>query len=195
MSVSKLARSQGKILDDIMKYCRENLSKDMDEIPLEDLRAFVSFAPNTKDITKIFTSSEMIVIGECKKATPTRGMIARHYNPLTLTKTYMKSGVKAVAIWTDRRHFQGNLTHLRDVRESLAKSAPPLIRCDFVFHPYQIYESRVAGADAVVLIMAIIGGSKKLQELMAVCKKLNMTPLIEVHTKEELQQILPLITI
>jgi len=91
-------------------------------------------------------------------------------------------------VLTDTRHFQGTLEHLRDVREAVRL---PVLRKDFIFHPYHVYEARVAGADAILLIAAVLGDGD-LAELSTLARRLGMATLIEVHSAEEVARVLPL---
>ncbi|MCP4429185.1 MAG: indole-3-glycerol phosphate synthase TrpC, partial [Chloroflexi bacterium] len=133
------------------------------------------------------------LIAECKKASPSKGLMVRDYDPVKLAKMYAKAGASAISVLTDGRHFQGSLEHLRDVKEanSSFKSQIPVLRKDFIFHPYQVYEARVAGADAVLLITAVLSDTD-LRDLLKLTHKLGMNALIEVHTQAELERILPL---
>lgn len=205
MSVSSLAKQRGTILDEIMRYHREQLPKLMREIPLADLRAHAMLTPPTVDFAAALRLSGLSIIAECKKASPSKGLLVPNYNPVALAATYVRAGARAISVLTDARHFQGSLEHLRDVKESLndlhkmvvGKSDPrlkigvPVLRKDFIFHPYQIYETRVAGADAVLLIAAVLGPGD-MKELLTLTHHLGMEALIEVHTAEEVERVLPL---
>ncbi len=205
MSVSNLAKQRGTILDEIMRYHREQLPKTMREIPLADLRAHTMVASPPVDLAAALRLYGVSIIAECKKASPSKGLLVPEYDPVQLATTYTRAGARAISVLTDGRHFQGSLEHLRDVKEALSdlnphvigKSDPrlkiglPVLRKDFIFHPYQVYEARVAGADAVLLIAAVLGPGD-MKELLALTHQLGMNALIEVHTAEELERVLPL---
>ncbi len=193
MSVSNQAKSRGKILDEIMAYHREQLPKIMREVPLADLRAFASVTPPALDFYAALKQPGVSLIAECKKASPSKGLLVRKYDPVQLAKTYAQAGASAISVLTDGRHFQGSLEHLRDVKETIAnlQSPIPILRKDFIFHPYQVYEARVAGADAVLLITAVLSDTD-LRDLLQLTHKLGMNALIEVHTEAELARVLPL---
>jgi indole-3-glycerol phosphate synthase len=205
MGVSNLAKQRGKILDEIMAHHRENLPKVMREVPLADLRALASVAPPAVDFYAALKQPGVSLIAECKKASPSKGLMVRHYNPVELTRTFIRAGARAISVLTDARHFQGSLEDLRDVKESTTnlralipeRGDPrlavgvPILRKDFIFHPYQLYESKTAGADAVLLIAAVLGDAD-LKELLALTGQLQMQALVEVHTEEELARVLPL---
>jgi len=188
MSVTNLAKRRGEILDEIMAFHRENLPKVMAEVSLEDLRAMAAVAPRPRDFEAAVRAPGVSLIAECKKASPSKGLLVPHYDPVRLAKTYEQAGARAVSVLTDTRHFQGTLAHLRDVREAVRL---PVLRKDFIFHPYQVYEARVAGADAILLIAAVLGDAD-LGRLQALARQLGMAVLVEVHTEAELARVLPL---
>ncbi len=205
MSVSNLAKQRGTILDEIMRYHREQLPKIMREIPLADLRAHAMLSPPTVDFAAALRLPGLSIIAECKKASPSKGLLVPNYDPIALATTYVRAGARAISVLTDARHFQGSLEHMRDVKENLSQLARlvnsktdprlkigiPVLRKDFIFHPYQIYEARVAGADAVLLIASVLGPTD-MKELLTLTRQLGMDALIEVHTAEEVERVLPL---
>ena len=119
MSVSNQAKSRGKILDEIMTYHREQLPKTMREVPLADLRAFTAITSPPLDFYAALKKPGVSLIAECKKASPSKGLMVRDYDPVALAKTYAKAGASAISVLTDARHFQGSLEHLRDVKEAI----------------------------------------------------------------------------
>ncbi len=171
-----------------MRHQREQLPKTMQDVPLADLRALVMLAPPPRDFYAALKLSGVSLIAECKKASPSKGLMVRDYDAARLARTYEKAGAHAISVLTDSRHFQGSLADLRDVREVVKI---PVLRKDFIFDPYQVYEARAAGADAVLLIAAVLGNSD-MAALMALTGKLGMTALVEVHTAEEVERVLPL---
>lgn len=198
MSVSKLARQRGKILDEIMGYHREQLPKIMRNVPLADVSAFARIAPPTVSLSAALSRPGVSLIAECKKASPSKGLLAPHYDAAALARSYVQHGASAVSVLTDARHFQGSLEDLRDVTEALhrvrspiLKQRAPVLRKDFIFHPYQLYEARAAGADAVLLIAAVLSDSE-LRELLALVGELQMEALVEVHDEAELARALAL---
>ena len=188
MSVTKLAKRRGEILDEIMAHHRERLPKVMAERPLADLRAMAAVAPPARDFLAAVRAPGVSLIAECKKASPSKGLIVPNYDPVRLARAYEKGGARAVSVLTDTRHFQGTLEHLRDVRDAIRL---PVLRKDFHFHPYQLYEARVAGADAVLLIAAVLGDND-LAELHALARRLGMAALVEVHDEADLARVLAL---
>ncbi len=188
MSVPKKIREQGKILEEIMRYHREQLPKIMRTVPLDSVRAFAAVAPGTRDFYAALARPGVNLIAECKKASPSKGLIARHYDPVALARQYEKAGAAALSVLTDGRHFQGSLEDLRDVRQAVKI---PVLRKDFIFHPYQVYEARAAGADAILLIAAVLGDND-VSDLTGLARELAMEVLVEVHNEAELERMLGL---
>ena len=190
MSVSNLSKRRGTILDEIMRFHREQLPKLMRQVPLSDVRAFAAVVPPAVDFAAALAAVPGVaLIAECKKASPSKGLMVRDYSALRLARTYREAGAAAVSVLTDARHFQGSINDLRDVKDALP--AFPALRKDFIFHPYQVYEARAAGADAVLLIARVLSDNQ-LAELLALVRELGMSALVEVQSAEELARVLPL---
>lgn len=126
------------------------------------------------------------VIAEIKKASPSRGVIRPDFDPIYIASRYAAGGAAAVSVLTEERHFQGSLTHLEAVREAVPL---PLLRKDFVFDPFQIVEARAAGADAILLIAAVLD-DVQLRDLLAAAEDIGLDALVEVHTAAELERVL-----
>lgn len=124
------------------------------------------------------------LIAEVKRASPSRGLLRADFDPLSLARVYQQNGAAAISVLTDERYFQGSLEYLRQI--SLLEPRLPLLRKDFIFDAYQVYEARAAGADAILLIAAALPADL-LQQLHELACELRMAPLVEVHTQEELQ--------
>jgi len=199
MSVSNVAKRRGTILDEIMAYHREQLPKRKREIALEDLRAFTSVATPPLDFYAALRAPGVSLIAECKKASPSKGLMVPDYDPIALATTYVRAGASAISVLTDARHFQGSLDDLRNVKEATASlrtpsgvsKGVPILRKDFIFDPYQVYEARVAGADALLLIAAVLEDGE-LKNLLSLTQRLKMEALVEVHTEEELERVIAL---
>jgi indole-3-glycerol phosphate synthase len=191
MSVTNISKRRGTILDEIMTHHRERLPKVMRETPLENVRAFAQIAPPPADFYAALRQPGVSLIAECKKASPSKGLLVNKYNAARLAKLYVQGGASAISVLTDARHFQGSLDDLRAVRAAVGGRKIPVLRKDFVFHPYQVYEARAAGADAILLITAVLGDND-LRDLLNLTHELGMNALIEVHTEEEVARVLPL---
>lgn len=125
------------------------------------------------------------LIAEVKKASPSRGLLAANFNPEGLAQTYVKNGAAAISVLTDPR-FQGTLDDLEAVSQVAGPRRTPVIRKDFIFDPYQVYEARSVGADGLLLIAAILSPSH-LMEMLGVCQELWIQALVEVHDEGELE--------
>ncbi|CAM3394946.1 indole-3-glycerol phosphate synthase TrpC [Marinicrinis lubricantis] len=129
---------------------------------------------------------EMGLIAEVKKASPSKGLIRPDFHPVELARTYEQAGTDCISVLTDVPFFQGSNDYLREIRAAVDV---PLLRKDFLIHPLQVYEARAIGADAVLLIAAILT-PQELKELYGLSKDLGMDVLVEVHDQEELEHAL-----
>lgn len=184
------------ILDDIIKYKRiEELPKQMYTREPAVVRAEAALMPKPRDfVAALRATGRVALIAEVKKASPSKGLLRHDFDPIELAQTYAANGASAISVLTDMKYFQGKLEYLTQIRKHLQKlsSAPiPILRKDFIFHPYQVYEARAAGADALLLIAAVLK-DKELADLLALTHELGMTALIEVHDRAELERVLPL---
>jgi indole-3-glycerol phosphate synthase len=185
------------ILDDIIKYKRtEELPKQMQARQPALVRAEATLAPKPKDFVAALRATERVaLIAEVKKASPSKGLLRHNFDPVELASTYADNGAVAISVLTDAKYFQGQVIHLTQIRDHLQQSVgsnrPVLLRKDFIFDPYQVYEARAAGADALLLIAAVLNDDE-IASLLALTRKLGMTALIEVHDRDELERVFPL---
>ena len=185
------------ILDDIVKYKRtEELPRQMQAREAALVQAEASLAPKTQDfVAALRAAPRVALIAEVKKASPSKGLLRHDFDPQALALTYAKNGAAAISVLTDARYFQGKLEYLTQIRDGLQKdmraNRPALLRKDFIFDAYQVYEARAAGADAVLLIAAVLKDNE-MAGLLALTHKLGMTALVEVHDRQELERVLPL---
>lgn len=126
------------------------------------------------------------VIAEVKKASPSKGVIRKDFDHVAIAKSYETAGAAAISVLTDKEFFHGSLSYLTDCGSSVAL---PVIRKDFIIDPYQIHEARAAGADAVLLIAALLD-TEQLRAFLGVARELGMCALVEVHDEEELESAL-----
>jgi indole-3-glycerol phosphate synthase len=126
------------------------------------------------------------LIAECKKASPSKGLLRPEYDPAQLARTYAENGATALSVLTDEKFFQGSLNDLSAAR---AAAGLPALRKDFIVDSYQVYEARAAGADAVLLIVAALN-PEQLQELHQLINEVSMTALVEVHDEAEVETAL-----
>jgi indole-3-glycerol phosphate synthase len=126
------------------------------------------------------------LIAEVKKASPSKGVIQPNFDPVAIAQAYQQGGAACISVLTDQRFFQGSFEYLQQIRQAVSL---PLLCKDFVIYPYQIYRARAAGADAVLLIAAILS-DQDLQYFVKIVKAIGMTALVEVHTLAELDRVL-----
>ena len=174
------------ILDSIVAAKREELAAAEAALPLAVLKARLAEAPVARPFAAALRTPGIGLIAEVKKASPSRGILRADFDPVALAKEYADAGAAAISVLTDEKHFQGSLAHLEAIRRDLP-DGPPLLRKDFLFDEYQLYEARCSGANAVLLIAAILERSA-LAELIALAKALGMDALVEVHDERELER-------
>ncbi|MDI6753624.1 MAG: indole-3-glycerol phosphate synthase TrpC [Thermodesulfobacteriota bacterium] len=152
-------------------------------------------SPPRNLMESITQSAPMALIAEIKRASPSAGIILKNADVPAIAGEYQAGGASAISVLTEGHFFGGDLGHLGEVKE---KVKLPLLQKDFIIDPFQIYEGRSAGADAVLLIAAILGGAQ-IQEFAELAGDLGMTPLVEIHDEDDLRKIssfpLPLIGI
>ena len=172
------------ILDEIVAAKKTELASQKQAVPLEQLLEQISGQPVPIDFAEALRGDSIGLIAEVKKASPSRGLLCPDFDPVRLADTYTSHGAAAISVLTDPR-FQGELGHLSRIKESGASRQAPVLRKDFIFDPYQVYEARAAGADALLLIVAILT-AEQLPELVLLSQRLAMRCLVEVHDESEL---------
>ena len=172
------------ILDRIVAKKREELAVSMAAVPLSALRDAIAARPLPLDFPDSVRGDGISLIAEVKKASPSKGLLREHFQPTELATTYSGNGAAAISVITDS-HFLGEPAHLTAVKESGASGSAPVLRKDFLFDPYQVYEARAIGADTYLLIVDILS-STQLAELIHLGSELRMTPLVETHDAEEI---------
>lgn len=173
------------ILNQIVADNRLELESRKRVTPLAELqRAALGQSPPL-DFASALRGDRIQLIAEVKKASPSRGIIRPDFNPVEIARTYASNGASAISVLTEAKYFQGSLNHLRDIRSALGNKRLPLLRKDFLYDPYHIYESRAYGADSLLLIVAILTPDR-LNELIGLNRELGMSCLVEVHNEAEL---------
>jgi len=149
---------------------------------LEAVAAKAVAAAPPRDFLAAISGEGLKIIAEVKKASPSKGLIREEFDPLALAVEYEQNGAVAISVLTEEKFFLGKLEYIKLIK---GRVKVPLLRKDFILDEYQVYESRAAGADAVLLICAILT-EKRLAELITLTEKLSMTALVEVHARAEL---------
>lgn len=182
------------ILEQILRDKADEVAERRRHCPLTELQRMAQDLPPARDFLAALrddgAASEIPprVIAEVKKASPSRGVIRPDFDPVAVAQTYAVNGAAALSILTDTKYFQGALSFLDDISKTVTL---PLLRKDFTIDAYQVYESRVAHADALLLIVAALQISQ-LEDFLGLADELGMAALLEVHTIEELERSLPL---
>lgn len=174
------------ILEEIFAHKREEIRERQRINPLPEVRRAAEEAAPALDFISALRNRPTrwpALIAEIKRASPSRGVLVQDFDPLRLAHIYKANGAAAVSVLTDARYFQGSLDYLRQVRQ--AHTDLPLLRKDFLCDPYQVYEARAAGADAVLLIAASLEPAL-LGDLQALANQLGMAALVEIHDQREL---------
>jgi len=177
------------ILDQIIKAKQARLAEVKRKTPIEAIRAqAVALRAERKAhelLSALSHTDHVSIIAEIKRASPSKGVIRGQVDPAELARAYEAGGAAAVSVLTEEDYFRGSLDDLRAVREAVSL---PLLRKDFVFDEYQVYESAAAGADAILLIVAMLDDSllKRLRTIAE--EQLGIDAFIEVHTAEEMQR-------
>lgn len=174
------------ILDEIVAAKRLELESSIDGIPLACLEKRIEDQTPPLNLSGALMGDSVRVIGEVKKASPSKGILRHDFDPGYLAASYVDNGAAAVSVLTNVDHFAGSLCDMEVVRDILYPRGIPILRKDFIFDPYQIYESRASGADAVLLIVSILT-PERLKELLEISRGLWMQCLVEVHDEAEIQ--------
>jgi indole-3-glycerol phosphate synthase len=191
------------ILEEIVWHKEAEVAKMRDRLPLLELRQQIEKVTPPKDFLEALREglwgesnsppckprqgkTNPALIAEVKKASPSKGVIRENFNPVEIALAYEKGGASCLSVLTDAKFFQGSFDNLTLVRQSVDL---PLLCKEFIIYAYQIYFARAKSADAVLLIAAILN-DRDLQYFVKITKSLGMTPLIEVHTLEELDRVL-----
>lgn len=174
------------ILTKIIEARRLRVAAAKARCSLESLRAeCAQKRPAGRFQDAISRTDRINIIAELKKASPSKGVIRADFQPTAIAREYEAAGAAALSILTEEDFFQGSLDILRAVR---ATTALPLLRKDFIFDEYQVYEAAAAGADAFLLIAAVLSESQ-IRELTALGNELGLDALVEVHTAQELEKV------
>lgn len=176
------------ILDNIIADKRAEVGERKSHTSLEALTDQVSSMPKCRNFYKAVTkrnSRGLNVIAEVKKASPSAGVIRQDFNPVAIAQTYAGCGADAISVLTDEKYFQGRLEYINQIKEAVDL---PVLRKDFIIDDWQVYESRAAGADAILLIAEVLKPAE-LMDLMIKAAELTLTVLLEVHRADTLLSV------
>ena len=173
------------ILDEIVAKTKSKLEEKKQGLSLEELSSKIDFE-NLKETNfkKSLQNKAEAIIAEIKKASPSAGIISDNFDPVLKSKEYESFGASALSILTEEDYFLGNIQYLKDVK---ATTSLPILRKDFIVDEYQIYESKLIGADCILLIASILN-DKELKNFSETAERLKLDYIIEVHNEEELQR-------
>ena len=180
------------ILEKIITDKRAEVRRRQSEKSLEQLKEQIRSMRKCRNFYKAVTKPNargINVIAEVKKASPSAGLIREDFDPVAIARTYEKCGADAISVLTDEKYFQGQLEYLQQIKEAVA---PPILRKDFIIDQWQVYESRAAGADAILLIAEALKPGE-LMDLMITAAELTVTVLLEVHGADTLLKVRSLI--
>jgi indole-3-glycerol phosphate synthase len=171
-------------LDSIIAGVREDLEQR--RMPMGQLLEHLELAPAVRSCLPNLLTSEISIISEIKRSSPSKGSLAQIDDPASLAAQYEQAGASVISVLTERRRFGGSLADLDCVRKTVDI---PVLRKDFMISEYQFYEARAHGADVVLLIVAALG-QNQLDDYFQLTKELGMNALVEVHTHDELERAL-----
>lgn len=175
-----------EFLATIVEHVKKQVEQRRRTMPPSALRERPLFHAPRRGFAKRLVGSSRRIIAEVKRASPSKGLIREHCDLVTIAKDYAGNGASAISVLTEERFFQGSLLYLEEIRHMVDV---PLLRKDFIVDPYQLSEARSYGADAILLIAALLEPNL-LQELCDQATALSLDSLVEVHTEEELKAAL-----
>lgn len=176
----------GSVLERIVESRRAEVEHRKRVLPETALKYGVKAATPLRDFSAALQHDGLNVIAELKPASPSQGIIREPFDPVALAQTFERAGASSLSVLTEGEFFRGSLKNLRDARKAVQL---PVLRKDFIFDPWQVWETRANDADSFLLIVAILGDAV-LRELIDLGRELKMEPLVEVHTLEEVERAL-----
>lgn len=172
------------ILDQLAEYAKQRVTEKKNKKSLEQIKAeALSLPKGSFEFEKALAEEDMAFICECKKASPSKGVIAEEFNYLQIAMDYEKAGADCISVLTEPKWFLGQDSYLQEIAKNVSI---PVIRKDFLVDEYMIYEAKVLGAKAVLLICSILT-EKQIEEYIRICDSLGISALIEAHDEEEIK--------
>jgi len=173
-------------LDEILNATRESVQKSKSSLPLDELKKKLKDASSPRSLKKaILDSKEIALIGEIKRASPSAGLIRKDFSLSTLAQCYAENGAVALSVLTEEKFFQGKLSYISEVRD---KVALPVLRKDFIIDEYQVWQSRLYGADVILLIVSILKDNE-IKGFLRIARGLQMDAIVEIHSEDEWERI------
>jgi indole-3-glycerol phosphate synthase len=172
------------MLDKIVAQKREEVERRKRAVPMTYLQERIARQKPVLDLALALKGNQIRLIAEVKQASPSRGVLNQNFDPVELSRTYAEGGAAAISVLTEANYFMGNNEHLAAIKEVVGI---PLIKKDFIFDPYQAYESRAYGADALLLIAAMLS-EKQLKDLVSLSHSLGLRCLVEAHNEGEVER-------
>ncbi|MGB3299837.1 MAG: indole-3-glycerol phosphate synthase TrpC [Phormidesmis sp.] len=180
------------ILEKIVWHKETEVARQREQVPLQELQKQAKALPETKGFVKALRQQANLqrpaIIAEVKKASPSKGVIRADFDAVAIARSYAKGNATCLSVLTDSKFFQGSFDYLRQIRQAVDL---PLLCKEFIIYPYQIYQARIAGADAILLIAAILP-DKDLSYFARIAKVLGLDVLVETHTSEEFERVMAL---
>lgn len=182
-----MVKKLSTILTEILENKTIEVKASKNSLPLELIKEQIDTAlPARNFFDAIKPNGELKIISEVKHASPSKGIFREDFDPVEIAKSYSAGGASAISVLTDEKYFKGSLSYLKNIRENVQT---PLLRKDFIVDPYQVYEARLFGADALLLIVAALDQAS-LTQLLELTHSLQMNAVVEVHDGEELDRAL-----
>lgn len=174
------------ILNQIVARKRERLDESKRQRPLSELRAAVKPRPDAGRMSAALRRDRINIIAEVKRRSPSKGIIREIFDPLAIARNYTAAGAAAISVLTEEDYFDGSLEYLKQISEAVDL---PLLRKDFIFDEYQLYEALAAGASAILLIAAMLDDAQ-FNDLLTSAHALGLEALVEIHDREEAERVL-----
>ena len=175
------------ILKKIVEVKNREVRRLKSDVPIDDLVRRIDSQPDPLAFGSRLVGSQISVIAEVKRASPSRGVLRENLDPEWVATRYVENGAAAVSVLTNRDHFHGSLEDLEAVATVAHAASIPVLRKEFIFDPYQVHEARAYGADAILLIVSMLNRAQ-LESLKELAESYGMETLVEVHDEEELAE-------
>ena len=175
------------MLENIIADKKKEIEQKKKDLPLSLLKDRIDKCDVVRDFSCALKANQLQLITEVKRASPSSGIFLPEYNPVKIAREYADGGAAAISVLTEKKYFGGSIEQLSAIKREISL---PLLRKDFIFDPYQVYESRAYGADALLLIAAVLN-LEQLKELLLLSHSLELKCLVEVHNEAEIELILP----